>query len=112
MYKFLFATALALSSQVASAIEIVNDLPVEDLQVVKKGINVVVTGILTNTSGKTLTSATVTFALLDGQGIQVGSAIAAAMGIESGRKWKFEALPGTRSAFAEAKLVRVQAVTE
>lgn len=112
MYKFLVALALVSSTQLASAVEIVKNLPVQDVQVVKKNGVTLISGILSNTTRKTLSTAMVTFALLDGEGIQVGSAIAAGMGIETGRKWKFEAYPGTSSTFATAKLVDVQAIAE
>lgn len=112
--KSMFAAAvLAAAITPAFGQGIVRDLPLSDVTAeVKNNNQGKISGILTNTTDKRLASVIVTFALLDADGVQVGSAMAAGLGIDAGRQWRFEAPVNSPAPFATFKLASIQGVPE
>jgi hypothetical protein len=113
MKTMIVAAVLAAAITPAFGQQVVNDLPVTELTAkVNNNNQGQINGILTNTAGKRLMSVVITFALLDAEGVQVGTAMAAGAGIDSGRKWRFAAPVHSPAPFATFKLASIQGVTE
>lgn len=59
----------------------------------KQGISVVgLTGTAENVSGKDLSVCSLSFDVVDADGVKVGDAIATTQGLTAGQKWRFQAV--------------------
>lgn len=114
MKRFIAAATLVVAAGSATAGVAVKDLPVTIVAATPTGPRTVeVQGVLTNTSGKKLSTVVVTIPLYDAGDVRVGQAIATSMNIKAGEKWAFAA-PAASGAGAIAKVgeAEVLAVSE
>lgn len=95
----LTATALQARAQSAS-------LSLSDLQVTQDQGIATIMGTATNTTGRPLTDAFVTFNLYDQNGTVVGNTMAHVQNLAAGSRWQFTAQ--TPVAFARAQVSQIQ----
>jgi len=110
--KKLFQTGLAIGTilfSLAGLCTETTDMPVSNLQVITGESSLpVITGMVTNQTGKRVKTAFIHFNLYDDQGAVVGNAIAYASDLSPGDRWKFQAQPTIRS-FASCKVTSIEA---
>jgi hypothetical protein len=112
MKKLFAGIAIACVIAPVSAMEVITNLLVSDTTFTQQGPIGTVTGVVTNTTDKKLASVTVTFALLNGKSVQVGTALATGVEVDPGKPWKFSAVGMAQTPFISAKLMDVKAVAE